>query len=421
METYPLIKIPKRLKEIQTALPPMVEMPSKPSRPERKPEPAKPTREKAPPKPTLELSGSGGAWIVVGLGLLFIIVSISLKNPPIGSILIGMGFTIVGILIIYSTATSNNKKEDEYNQKLKQYPKSLSLFESGYKIELENYNRLLEKNEAEYLNMLKHYNEIEIPLYSKQLEIYDNQAKHIRSETSILTHRKAKLQEFLSDVTKPGIHPADKKIKKGVSEMSFFVKLKFPSLTPTEWSRSYHRNYTIHFSNTGKLYLPDITYYDPESGLCIDIEIDEPYIGSTGEPIHYSGSIDDERDNFFLNNGWIIIRFAEEQVANHPELCINMIKKVINEYTEFNNQSGNITGPKPIKRWTKEEAHKMAFKRVRNNYLKTTLIEKLEYENHEVPEEATSKIAQTKPHQISKPAPIKSFYSTDDDDNDLPF
>jgi len=36
-----------------------------------------------------------------------------------------------------------------------------------------------------------------------------------------------------------------------------------------------------------KILCPDFIFYDPVSKLKIDIEIDEPYVLTTGEPIHY--------------------------------------------------------------------------------------------------------------------------------------
>jgi len=104
---------------------------------------------------------------------------------------------------------------------------------------------------------------------------------------------------------------------------------------------SYVKNYfgkSLHVSNEMCLftkdksipYEPDITMWNVIQGrlICIDVEIDEPYAGATGEPTHCIG-YDIERNKDFLNRGWIVIRFSEEQVVEYPEKCCRVIAKVL--------------------------------------------------------------------------------------------
>ena len=74
-------------------------------------------------------------------------------------------------------------------------------------------------------------------------------------------------------------------------------------------------------------YYPDIVYSD-ETGLRIDIEIDEPYVWATGEPHHYVGQ-DDARNAFFLQHSWVVLRLSEEQVVRSPMCCCQLLAALI--------------------------------------------------------------------------------------------
>lgn len=72
-------------------------------------------------------------------------------------------------------------------------------------------------------------------------------------------------------------------------------------------------------------YYPDISYIDKRSNTFIDIEIDEPYSRS-GELTHYIESRKDSfRDKKFIQNGWNVLRFSENQVLDHPNECVNVV------------------------------------------------------------------------------------------------
>ena len=84
-------------------------------------------------------------------------------------------------------------------------------------------------------------------------------------------------------------------------------------------------------------YEPDITMWNiiDDELICIDVEIDEPYAGD-GTPTHCKG-YDIERNKDFLNRGWVIIRFSENQVVEDPEKCCktiaNVVSSLIDSYT----------------------------------------------------------------------------------------
>ena len=74
-------------------------------------------------------------------------------------------------------------------------------------------------------------------------------------------------------------------------------------------------------------YYPDFVYSD-SSGLCIDIEIDEPYAWPSRQATHYKGK-DDARNAFFLHHQWAVVRFSEEQVVRYPHLCCQELAALI--------------------------------------------------------------------------------------------
>ena len=110
--------------------------------------------------------------------------------------------------------------------------------------------------------------------------------------------------------------------------------------------------------------------FDKELNLYIDIEIDEPYIGNDGTPIHFLKGNDEERDTFFTRKNWLVIRFAESQIVENPLACCELISNVVLNLKkcvieDFSSQSKIQV----VKSWTYEEAHKLAFVKYRNKYL----------------------------------------------------
>ena len=70
-------------------------------------------------------------------------------------------------------------------------------------------------------------------------------------------------------------------------------------------------------------YYPDFAIIDEY--YFIDIEIDEPYIYDTGEPIHYIGCGDEERNEELQDLGAFVIRFTEDQIRHSMAKCSDII------------------------------------------------------------------------------------------------
>lgn len=116
-------------------------------------------------------------------------------------------------------------------------------------------------------------------------------------------------------------------------------------------------------------YTPDMVYYDSYTGLTIDIEIDEPYAGKSKKPHHCTDEEkDSNRDKFFLERNWVIVRFAEEQVVKNPLGCAYYLDKVVKILIGI---SHNVppTVLEPIPMWDSNMATKMASQKYRETYL----------------------------------------------------
>lgn len=126
----------------------------------------------------------------------------------------------------------------------------------------------------------------------------------------------------------------------------------------------------IFYDRKYNLYVSDFAFI--KNNIKIIIELDEPYSLSNKTPIHYD---DSKRNKFFLDNGYFIIRFCEEQVLFEEDLCIKTIESLTQtietgkiEYLQ--NFYENI--PK-IKRWSKEDAEIMIKQRHREKYMQKRL------------------------------------------------
>lgn len=169
------------------------------------------------------------------------------------------------------------------------------------------------------------------------------------------------------------IEAAPQKSRKGFLEKSFFEYLiKYFGkdniiIDSTSENVDYYEEYSC-----------DFILFDKDFNIKIDIEIDEPYILDTREPIHYIGA-DDKRNEFFLEARWLIIRFCEEQIQKQPDSCckyifdkLNTIYAIIDKGKEDPRliHVPNIT---LIPQWSKEDSSTLEYFKHREYYLNTQL------------------------------------------------
>lgn len=128
--------------------------------------------------------------------------------------------------------------------------------------------------------------------------------------------------------------------------------------------------------NTGKEtrpFEPDIAIIEKGDtyNLRIDIEIDEPYAGLTRQPTHCKGD-DLMRDSYFVDRGWIVIRFSEFQVHTQELECLKLIaqviKKVDSSYS-IPSDLESVSNLKVEKVWDIVQAQKWEKVKYREQYL----------------------------------------------------
>lgn len=140
--------------------------------------------------------------------------------------------------------------------------------------------------------------------------------------------------------------------------------------------------YTLgEFKNEEKPYWTDFVYHDSVKNILIDIEIDHPYdliytenkaFVDTRNTIREN----DERDTYFINRGWFVIRFSEEQVVKYPASCCKFIGELLFKLTfNFSYISEYIETPSlpEMPMWSTKQSREMAAVKSRDMYLSNNL------------------------------------------------
>lgn len=358
MEFYPIVSIPRELETILNSCP---EESLKP-----KP-PVKPIFEipKPPKEPIIPPSGINVYGCSISLIIAFVfVIYIGTQSEIMATFFDGFGVVIMllpilAIVFIYNYHSSGENKKRKYEEEYRDYVGKMKEYEK----KKTNYK-------SDYEDSIKDY-KLKYSFYELEKTFWDLGALDSQKDEYINNYRREKLFEFLKKNTvAPTIN--SNIYRKGVSESDFYNALRIKS---KNFDSSVGLKIDSFYSK--RTYKPDITYFD-KNNLVIDIEIDEPYVGRTGEPIHYS-HVDYDRDKFFNNCGWIVMRFSEKQVVTQEKECVDFIMKFINNIEKgIRTDLENDIKKEP--KWTKEKAHKLAFARYRNTYLNTVLIEKLQDE-----------------------------------------
>ncbi|MCC3601044.1 MAG: hypothetical protein JGK34_30295, partial [Microcoleus sp. PH2017_26_ELK_O_A] len=123
-------------------------------------------------------------------------------------------------------------------------------------------------------------------------------------------------------------------------------------------------------------YSCDFIAVHPETGIAADIEIDEPYVGTNnryGKPHHcFDCNRDNNRNQFFVQGNWIVIRFAEEQIALQPAACCKLIARIFAEVIgdpKIAEPLKTFPNLLPVKQWNTKTATAMAMRNYRQTYL----------------------------------------------------
>lgn len=162
------------------------------------------------------------------------------------------------------------------------------------------------------------------------------------------------------------IKAGEKKPYKGPGEKFLFNKLK-------KSFKTIYNNRKLYFDDIKKTFYPDLLLELPEFVLLI--EIDEPYDFKDGKPIHYyielenrCYHIDFDWNKSLYDKGFNIIRFAEFQIFNDIDSCVDFINYVVNCLKNLKQPSLSFFQNR-IPKLSEEEAIMYAYHHARSLYL----------------------------------------------------
>jgi hypothetical protein len=421
MSFYPVVKIPSKLDEISRLHPPTPQKPAAPILPQRIANLPEPPQEVEIKEPTSTNEGVGCFGFILAACVMIFFIQIAGETYNGGIMMVAIILGLIGLWGVNGTSKENQKSYEKYIEEKKEYPNRIKLAKEKFILEQQHYEEQIALMEKNYYDQLELYKSYEYPLFLENLKVYEQESRLIKDEDYIKEFRKTKRKDFFRTSLKPHLEMSSTNAKKGVSENYFltFLADTFGSKILCGYSLSIDP--TLSF-------VPDFTIFDKELGYHIDIEIDEPYIGKNGKPIHFlESNYDKWRDFYFMNSNWVVIRFAEEQIIRYPEICCDFIANVINEICQSLSyiESKNLNLPK-VKRWTKEEAHEMAFNRYRNTYLFKELAESLLREDQYIPNSILEKKEIPPQKQIVEEKkviqpPYQNKTDKSRDQDDLPF
>ncbi len=162
-----------------------------------------------------------------------------------------------------------------------------------------------------------------------------------------------------------------------------FGKSKKRGCKEESFQNSIQKHFSTHFVvlgdvrlNTGKdtrPFEPDIAIIEKkkDNNIRIDIEIDEPYAGITRQPTHCKGD-NLMRDNYFVDRGWLVIRFSEFQVHSQENECLKYIASIINTIDSNYTIPNELNKPINLKSepvWDIVQAQKWEKEKYREKYL----------------------------------------------------
>ena len=205
--------------------------------------------------------------------------------------------------------------------------------------------------------------------YERKKAEIENKIRKVEKETlskngTLEQYAKKRIIEVLKTYTRTDL--INWHYKQGLSEC-FFVKILF------EYFGDNIKPFTKIITDYTFNYKPDFVFEN--ESICIDIEIDEPYVLENRELIHLlDDSKESTRDSFFNMHNWCVIRFSEEQVLLYPFECCRYIANFIYDltndafYFEKSKYRNNLI---KTKRWTRIESSNLEKMHFRENlYLK---------------------------------------------------
>lgn len=314
MPTYPRILVPRKLEAIQLSEP---DLPPKPKMRAMPPKPKEPKPPKKPPnKPSLPEQPQGRfrktGWLL-GTGL----VATSLLTGS-GELLVAGGLALYGV---YDATFGYEQRLQEYEERKRHYETfELPEWQQAFKRWEEEKECLVEQWRLECIKIEQEWKAEK----DRLLEEYTKKCEELLSPENVIRWRLERVKKAVV------INLSESDARQGKLDHLLLDSLRtnLPQLD-IYWQQGLIRS----SSTSNKPYTPDVIVHDPVTNIWVDVEIDEPWFLDKGSktPIHCDGR-DGFRNDFFLENCWIVIRFAESQVAQYPLSCVKCVAEVLDRF-----------------------------------------------------------------------------------------
>ena len=337
MTTFPIVLIPRSLEQARAAQPPTPIFSAI--------QPVSPVPLQEQPLPPTPKRFNRGVLLfnfAVSVPLSLLIAQLT-TIPVMGVLLILLAG--IGLYVGYKI-TSYPRQKSEYTRQIEQIEESNDREQRRYDDDIKNH--LTRERQ-----------------YEQARQEHDRQTAKILGSENVKQFQLALIRQEIQSTRSHDLEDSDAQI--GFCEPLFgryLVKYFSSSKIKTRLG--------LNINDYPHPYSPDFAYIALDSGLRIDIEIDEPYAFKSRKPTHYQGMWkDNDRNDAFLSRGWIVIRFAEEQVARYPDECCKLIAKIIYEWANDRTvieRTERVGELHPIQHWSQEEAEEMARNDDRSRY-----------------------------------------------------
>lgn len=199
------------------------------------------------------------------------------------------------------------------------------------------------------------------------------QAKKLRRQVILRNERLGKIKRI--PVVHSGITVGDRLVRgeikteapKGVSE-AYLLKFLLKYFSDCQICEEY---FAIEGTKVG--YTTDFSIIEPTTGIGIDLEVDEPYEGKSKQPHHCTDNPKDRnRNKYFVERGWIVLRVSEFQVVSQPESVCKLIAKVLyrlSDKSEYLDPLAAFSDLIPDNTWNSVGVRNLVYRKYRERYL----------------------------------------------------
>jgi len=340
MPTYPIICLPKKFINILTATPQLPTEPDIPPRPvpPEKPQPLKksPDKPKSPELPEDRFAKTG---LIAGAS----IAALAILAGPLEILAVGG----LAAYAAYNSTVGHENRTKEYEEKKRQYDRNMILWKQSFQEWEKNKIQLIVDWENSKRNLQEQWEEERTRLLSE----YTQQCDRLLQPSNINEWRFNQISQTLV-----GTDFKDSTAQIGrLDERLFDLLRRTFSELDVRWKTG------LCYNTYGGMYTPDVIVHDPLTNIWIDVEIDEPWFNNNGQrtPRHFIGR-DNNRNNFFTEqNNWIVIRFAERQVAQHTDECVKIVAAELDRFRTQNKLTSKLAHLQDlpeVPQWTEYEA-----------------------------------------------------------------